>query len=122
MRAEGDRIRTWVNDVPVSDLVDGLTRSGFIGFQVHAAKEAGLAVKWRAIRLRELPRARTGLEPNTLGDEARAEGWRLLFDGHTTWGWHALALPEVSTECWQVKDGELLAVAPQGPTSRTPTS
>ena len=39
---------------PSSDLTDGMTRSGFIGFQVHQAKEAGLVVKWRNIRLKEL--------------------------------------------------------------------
>ena len=76
-RRTGDRLRTWVNDVPVSDLVDGMARSGFIGFQVHQAKEAGLAVKWRshpdpgARR-----RAETGLAPNTLTDAERADGWR----------------------------------------------
>ena len=46
---------------------------------------------------------------------AEPAGWRLLFDGHTTWGWHALALPEISPECWQVKDGLLLSLAPSGP-------
>jgi hypothetical protein len=30
VEAVGDRIRTWVNDVPVSDVVDGLDRSGSI--------------------------------------------------------------------------------------------
>ena len=41
VEAAGDRLRTWVNDVPVSDLVDGMTRSGFIGFQVHQAEGGG---------------------------------------------------------------------------------
>ena len=72
VEANGDRLRTWVNDVPVSDLADGMTRSGFIGFQVHQAKQAGLAVKWRAIRLKELAPSQTGLAPNTLTDAERA--------------------------------------------------
>jgi hypothetical protein len=28
VEASGDRLRTWVNDVPVSDITDGMTRSG----------------------------------------------------------------------------------------------
>ena len=60
VEAAGDRLRTWVNDVPVADLVDGIARSGFIGFQVHQAKEAGLAVKWRSIRLKELAPVKRG--------------------------------------------------------------
>ncbi len=110
VHAEGDRIRTWVNGVPVADLVDGMTRSGFIGFQVHAAKEAGLAVKWRNIRIRELPRAATGLALNTLSEQERAEGWQLLWDGRTTWGWRGLAQKELPKDRWEAKDGELLTV------------
>ncbi len=61
------------------------------------------------------PASRTAPQPNTLSDEERAAGWRLLFDGRTTRGWHALALPEISSDYWQVKDGLLLSLAPTGP-------
>ncbi len=54
-------------------------------------------------------------DASTIDDEARAEGWRLLFDGHTTRGWHALAPPEIAPEYWQVKDGLLLSLSPPGP-------
>lgn len=58
IRAEGNRIRTWVNDVPVADLVDdttGMSR-GFIGLQVHAIAqgEGPYEVRYRNIRIREL--------------------------------------------------------------------
>jgi hypothetical protein len=112
VEANGDRIRTWVNGVPVADLTDGVTRSGFVGFQVHQAKQAGLAVKWRNIRIQELPRAATGSAPNTLTDAERAEGWQLLFDGLTTWGWRGLKDEEIAKGLWEVKDGALTAVAP----------
>ena len=46
---------------------------------------------------------------------AEPAGWVALFNGRDTAGWHALALPEISPECWQVKDGLLLALAPPGP-------
>jgi iduronate 2-sulfatase len=54
--AQGDRIRSWVNGVPVADFRDPLDASGFLGFQVHSIK-AGTGpyeVRWRDIRIREL--------------------------------------------------------------------
>jgi hypothetical protein len=118
VEANGDRLRTWINDVPVSDLTDGMTRSGFIGFQVHQAKEDGLVVKWRNIRIKELPRAATGLSPNTLTDAERAEGWRLLWDGNTTWGWRSAKAKEFPKEGWEIKDGVLSVVETGGAESR----
>jgi hypothetical protein len=51
----GDRLQTWVNGVPVTDLRDSMTRSGFIGLQVHGVgkRVEPLQVQWRKIRLRE---------------------------------------------------------------------
>jgi hypothetical protein len=118
VEANGDRLRTWVNDVPVADLVDAMTRSGFIGFQVHQASEEGLAVKWRNIRIRELPRAEVGLLPNTLTDAERAEGWRLLWDGNTTSGWRSAKAKEFPTEGWEIEDGVLSVVETGGAESR----
>jgi hypothetical protein len=118
VEAAGDRLRTWVNDVPVSDLTDGMERSGFVGFQVHQAKEAGLAVKWRNIRLKELAPVKTGLAPNTLTDVERAEGWQLLWDGHTPWGWRSAKGKEFPKEGWEIRDGELSVVETGGAESR----
>ena len=118
VEANGDRLRTWINDVPVSDLVDGMTRSGFIGFQVHAAKEAGLVVKWRNIRLQELPRAQTGLSPNTLTEKERAEGWRLLWDGNTSWGWRSAKAKEFPKQGWKIDNGVLSVVETGGAEAR----
>jgi len=118
VEAAGDRLRTWVNDVPVSDLTDGVTRSGFIGFQVHQAKEAGLVVKWRDVRLKELAPVKTGLAPNTLTDAERAEGWQLLWDGRTTWGWRSAKSQEFPKEGWEIKDGVLSVVETGGAESR----
>lgn len=118
VEASGDRLRTWVNDVPVSDLTDGMTRSGFIGFQVHQAKEAGLVVKWRGIRLKELARVETGLVPNTLTDTERAEGWHLVWDGRTTWGWRSAKGKEFPKEGWEIEDGVLSVVETGGAESR----
>jgi Domain of Unknown Function (DUF1080) len=118
VEASGDRLRTWINEVPVSDLTDGMTRSGFIGFQVHQAKEAGLVVRWRNIRIEELAPAKTGLAPNTLTDAERADGWQLLWDGHTTWGWRSAKGQEFPKEGWEIQDGVLSVVETGGAESR----
>jgi hypothetical protein len=58
--ADGKHIRTWVNDVPVADLMDersGMPR-GFIALQVHGIGrgEGPYEVRWRNILLKELNR------------------------------------------------------------------
>jgi hypothetical protein len=53
---QGDRIQTWVNGTLVTDLRDDMTRSGFLGLQVHGVGDRvePLRVQWRHLRLREL--------------------------------------------------------------------
>jgi hypothetical protein len=53
---QGDHLQTWVNDVKVTDLHDSMTKTGFIGLQVHAVGKRAepLFVRWRNLRLREL--------------------------------------------------------------------
>jgi hypothetical protein len=58
VKAQGKSIQTWVNGVPVADLVDEKSgmRSGFIGLQVHGIKK-GLGpyeVRWRNLSIKEL--------------------------------------------------------------------
>lgn len=50
----GPSIRTWLNGRAISNIMDTVTDSGFIGLQVHAAKNPG-QVRWRNIRIKELP-------------------------------------------------------------------
>ena len=58
VRAVGKSIKTWVNDVPVADLVDEKSNmpSGFIGLQVHGIKkETGpYEVRWRNLAIKDL--------------------------------------------------------------------
>lgn len=66
VECKGQRIRTWVNDVPCADVQDGLTPRGFIGLQVHGQvslvgrlifpdEEYVLhQVRWKNIRIKEL--------------------------------------------------------------------
>jgi hypothetical protein len=55
IEAKGNRIRTWVNGVPVADLTDDADASGFIALQVHSGEKG--KILWRNIRIKELPEA-----------------------------------------------------------------
>jgi hypothetical protein len=50
---------------------------------------------------------------NTLTDEERADGWRLLFDGRTTDGWRGFRRDAMPAG-WQVVDGALTRAAAAG--------
>jgi hypothetical protein len=49
---------------------------------------------------------------NVLTAEERSGGWRLLFDGKTTNGWHTFGRAAVVG--WDIKDGELIALGQGG--------
>ncbi len=59
IECRGDSIKTFINGVPAADLKDGLTPKGIIALQVHGignkAEAAGKEVRWRNIRIQELP-------------------------------------------------------------------
>lgn len=52
---EDDRIRTWINGVPVADLTDSATPRGFIALQVRGVgpQRLPMKVQWRDIRVIE---------------------------------------------------------------------
>lgn len=57
VRAEGDRIQTWINGKPIADTRDpDSPRAGFIGLQVHGiAKDTGpYEVRWRNLAIRPI--------------------------------------------------------------------
>ena len=56
---EGARLRTWINGVACADLTDGMTPRGFVALQVHGVggKTQVMEVRWRSVRIREIPGA-----------------------------------------------------------------
>lgn len=52
--------------------------------------------------------------PNTLTDEEKAAGWKLLFDGKTTEGWRSLGAKTFPEKGWVVEDGAIKHVAKGG--------
>lgn len=56
--ANGDHFQTWLNGVPVVDMHDNLTTTGYIALQLHGIgkneKKVGQKVRWRNIQLTQL--------------------------------------------------------------------
>lgn len=120
----GTTIRTWVNDIPVSYLVDDASLKGLIGLQVHAVYEPedeGKKTYWRNIRIQtrnlkprpvdDIPVV--NLIPNSLTDLEKKQGFRLLWDGVSTRGWRGAFKPTFPGKGWEIKNG-VLSVLPSG--------
>lgn len=122
IEAIGNSIRTWVNGVPVSDLLDDVTKSGFIALQVHSINNKeleGKTVSWRNIRIltQDLDKfkSRENIDgivqmntiANTISDRETREGWKLLWDGKTTNGWRGAKLDGFPEKGWSIENGIL---------------
>lgn len=126
VEAIGNTIKTWVNGIPCANLVDDLTASGFIGLQVHGVyspEDVGKEIMWRNIRIlttnlvnyqTETTAREINTNPNQLSKDDKAEGWVLLFDGHSTNAWRGAHKEHFPEKGWLVRDGELVVEAAAG--------
>ncbi|MBE0652412.1 MAG: DUF1080 domain-containing protein [Bacteroidales bacterium] len=130
IEAIGNRIKTWVNEVPVSNLVDEMTASGFIALQVHSINDSSKTeeqIMWKNIRIltEELDKysfETTAIEKaylvNALTETEIKEGWKLLFDGVTTNGWRNAYSETFPESGWVVENGELTVLESGGAEAR----
>ncbi len=128
IEAIGHQIRIWVNGVNTANIIDDWTTEGFIGLQVHSIhdeKQAGTTVRWRNIRITTTDldterwpmtsyAAEKNFVPNTLSEQEKRKGWRLLWDGQTTEGWRSARGPQFPDKGWTVKNGELTVLETGG--------
>ena len=128
IEAIGNSIRTWVNKVPVANIIDEQTASGFIALQVHAIgnpTQEGKTVAWRNIRICSTEPEKeksTGSNvapqkncvPNTISEKEKAEGWKLLWDGKTTEGWRGAKFAAFPKKGWVIDNGVLKVMKSDG--------
>lgn len=126
VEAIGSTIKTWINGVPASYLIDDYNKSGFIAMQVHSIAPKpeleGQEIKWRKVRIitknaAKYQRKSTAKIINTsnklVGTE-EVDGWRLLWNGKNTDGWRGAKLTTFPEKGWVIKNGELRVVGSNG--------
>ncbi|WP_298363459.1 DUF1080 domain-containing protein [uncultured Lutibacter sp.] len=123
VEAIGDTLKTWVNGIPAAHLVDNMTKSGFIGLQVHSIGngKAGSQIQWKNIRIidKDVQKYATKtpipvmVKRNALTEQEKSEGWKMLWDGKSTKGWRGAKLNRFPNSGWLIKNG-ILTVLPSG--------
>ena len=129
IEAIGNSIRTWVNDVPCSNILDRESSTGFIALQVHAINSnkdlENKTVRWRNLRIctqnidavkrpdfQEIPQV--NCIPNTISEREAQDGWALLWDGKTTDGWRGARLESFPKKGWRIEDNILKVMNSDG--------
>ena len=116
IEAIGNVLRTWINGVPVSHLIDDMTAKGFIALQVHAiygTMKEGMHIRWKNIRIQTENLKASPLDncpvinlmTNTLSEQEKAQGVKLLFNGTDFTGWRAVHGTKMPEKHWSVVDG-----------------
>ncbi|KJD37243.1 hypothetical protein PW52_02085 [Tamlana sedimentorum] len=129
IEAIGDTIKTWINGVPASHLIDDKTASGFICLQVHSIKKdkkEGTEIIWKNINILTDSLSKyskkTPIKPiitkNHLTIDEEKKGWKLLWDGKTTNGWRGAKLDHFPEKGWVIEDGILSVLSSGGAESR----
>jgi hypothetical protein len=121
----GNVMRTWINGIATAHLIDDLTTNGFIALQVHSIgkpEEAGQKIHWRNIRLQSQSLKATppdqifvaNFVPNTISDQEKLNGVKLLWDGKTTAGWRGAYKESFPAKGWEISNGILSVVRSAG--------
>ncbi|WOO39971.1 DUF1080 domain-containing protein [Rubellicoccus peritrichatus] len=89
--ANGDVIKTWINGVPCSYLINDERSEGFFGLQLHTGPKG--IVAWRNIKVKELN-----------GSPEEPEGWTDLFADDDFSEWEQANGKDVGSG-WTIKNG-----------------
>jgi len=121
----GDELRTWINGVPISYVIDTIDSKGIIGLQVHSIPDKfdGKKVYFKNIRIQTENLKPTAfptdiyvvnLKPNDLSPAEKKAGYSLLFNGKDASQWRAAHAQKFPTQGWQVKQGEIKVLKSDG--------
>ncbi len=123
IEAIGNVLRTWINDVPVANLVDDMTAKGFIALQVHAINgtmKEGMQIHWKNIKIqtgadiKPRPTDNTpviNLVLNNLSEQEKVQGVKMLFNGKDFTGWRAVHGDKMPEKRWNVVNG-IIEISP----------
>lgn len=118
IEAIGNVLRTWINGIPVSHLIDDMTPKGLIALQVHAIygdMKEGMHIRWKNIRIQTTNLKASPLDncpvinlmTNTLSEQEKKQGVKLLFNGTDFTGWRAVHGTKMPEKHWSVVDGTI---------------
>jgi len=126
MECIGNEMRTWINGTAVADVVDTIDNKGFIGLQVHAVNNTdavgkkvyfkNLLIQTDNLVQKPFPKDIyvVNYTTNTLSPNEIANGWKLLYDGHTANGWRGATLTAFPAKGWLYADGTMHVLPSEG--------
>lgn len=125
IEAIGDELRTWLNNVPISYVVDTIDTKGFIGLQVHSIPDEldGKKVYFKNIKIQTEKLAQkffpsdifvVNLKPNHLTQAEQKSGYKLLFDGENPNQWRGVNSNNFPEKGWQAKSGSIKVLKSNG--------
>ena len=128
IEAIGNSIRTWINGIQCSNLIDDTSTEGFIALQIHSIGKQSLegkTVKWKNIRIitNEINNNRYPVEDyaqeinnidNFLTKKQKEDGWKFIFDGNTSNGWVSAKSESFPSNGWKINNGILSVLSSNG--------
>jgi hypothetical protein len=116
IEAIGSSIRTFINGVPISHLIDDMTAKGFIALQVHSIygeMKEGMEIAWRDIRIATQNLAPSkpdncpiiNLIPNFITEAEKEQGFELL--SNDILKWRVVNGTESPKKRWAFSNGEV---------------
>ena len=127
VEAIGNSIRTWINGIQCSNLIDDTSTEGFIALQIHSIGKKSLegkTVKWKNIRIstneinNRYPVEDYAKEINNidnfLTEKQKDDGWKFIFDGNTSNGWVSAKSDSFPSKGWKINNGILSVLSSNG--------
>ena len=132
IEAIGNQIKSFINGIEISNLIDETTLKGFIAFQVHSisnSDQVGKKVRWKNVRIltENLEINRMSADNKApqisyldgmLTEEEKNLGFKMLWDGKTTNGWRGAKLSSFPKNGWIINNGIITVEASDGKEAR----